>query len=280
MTDRLTDRTVLVTGATGIAGATARRLAREGATVFVASRTAAHAEDLVAEIRSSGGRAAMIALDLALADSAQRAVDACAQAFGRIDAVFNVAGGSGRRFGDGPVHEAGSDAWDATLELNGRSTFLVCGAAVRVMLAQEPDADGCRGTILNMSSVLARHPSDVFATHAYAASKGAVEAFSRAMAARYARDRIRVNVIAPALTRTPMARRAAEDARTAAYASWKQPLAGGLIEAEDVAAAAVFLLSGDACRITGQTLTVDAGFGLMDAPPAAPAATSEGMDAR
>ena len=271
MTGRFTNRTVLVTGATGIAGATARRLAAEGATVFVATRTAAHGEDLVAEIRSGGGGAATIALDLALGDSAQRAVDACMEAFGRIDGVFNVAGGSGRRFGDGPAHEVDSDAWDATLELNGRSTFLVCGAAIRVMLAQEPGRDGCRGTILNMSSVLARHPSDFFATHAYAASKGAVESFSRAMAARYARDRIRVNVIAPALTRTPMAQRAAEDERTAAYASWKQPLAGGLMEAEDVAAAAAFLLSDDASRITGQTLTVDAGFGLMDAPPGGPA---------
>lgn len=266
MNDRLRGRTVLVTGATGIAGATAERVASEGASVFIGTRTQAHGEALVARIREAGGNAECLAADLVVPESAERIVDACRAAFGSVDAVFNVAGGSGRRFGDGPVHEADADAWDATLELNGRSAFLVCGAAVRVMLDQEPGPDGCRGAILNMSSILARHPSaGFFATHAYAASKGAVEAFSRAMAARYARDGIRVNAIAPALTRTPMAGRAAADPATVAYAAWKQPLAGGFMEPEDVAGTAAFLLSADASRVTGQTIAVDAGFALMDA---------------
>lgn len=269
MSDRFRDRVVLVTGATGIAGATAARVAAEGASVFVGTRTPAHGEALVARIREAGGRAASLAADLTIPGSAERIVDACRAAFGSVDAVFNVAGGSGRRFGDGPVHAAGADAWDATLELNGRSAFLVCGAAVRAMLEQPPAPDGCRGAILNMSSILAGHPSaGFFATHAYAASKGAVEAFSRAMAARYARDAIRVNVIAPGLTRTAMAGRAAADPATVAYAAWKQPLARGFMEPQDIAGTAAFLLSADSARVTGQTIAVDAGFALMDASSA------------
>jgi len=267
VTGRFLDRVCLITGATGIAGATARRLAAEGATVFVATRTAAHGLELVEDVRRAGRPAETLAVDLVLPGSGQLAVDACVAAFGRIDALFNVAGGSGRTFGDGPVHEVPPDGWDATLDLNARSLFLVCGAAIRVMLVQTRDADGCRGAILNMSSVLTRHPSPAhFPTHAYAASKGAIEALSLAMAARYVADGIRVNAIAPALTRTPMAGRAAADPATVAYAAWKQPLAGGFIEPADIAAAAAFLLSGDAARITGQTLTVDGGFSISEAP--------------
>lgn len=269
MTERFHDRVCLITGSTGIAAAAAERFAAEGATIFVATRTNAHGRELVERVRHAGGRAETIAVDLTEVDSAQVAVDACVATYGRIDAVFNVAGGSGRKFGDGPVHEAGSAGWDATLDLNARSVFLVCGAAVRVMLAQARDTDGCRGAILNMSSILAFHPSPAhFPTHAYAAAKGAVDALSRAMAARYASAGIRVNTVAPALTRTPMAERAAADPATMAYAAWKQPLAGGFIEPAAVAAAAAFLLSGDAARITGQTLKVDGGFSVTEAPPA------------
>jgi NAD(P)-dependent dehydrogenase (short-subunit alcohol dehydrogenase family) len=270
VTERFGDHVCLITGATGIAEATAVRLASEGATIFIATRTASHGDALSERVRAGGGRADSIALDLSLDSSGQAAVDACIARFGRVDAVFNVAGGSGRRFGDGPVHEADGTAWDATVDMNARSMFLVCGAAVRAMLGQARGTDGTRGAILNMSSILARHPSaGQFPTHAYAASKGAIEALSRAMAAKYAADGIRVNSIAPALTRTPMAGRAASNPATVAYAAWKQPLAGGLIEPEQVAAAAAFLLSSDASTITGQTLTVDGGSSVIDEPPAA-----------
>jgi NAD(P)-dependent dehydrogenase (short-subunit alcohol dehydrogenase family) len=273
--ERFAGRVCLITGSTGIAEATALRLAAEGATIFVATRTAANGEALATRVREAGRQAASHAADLSLDGSAQAALDACLAAFGRVDAVFNVAGGSGRRFGDGPVHEADGAGWDATLDLNARSLFLVCGAAVRAMLAQPRGPDGLRGAILNMSSILAQHPSAAhFPTHAYAASKGSIEALSRAMAARYAAEGIRVNSIAPSLTMTPMAGRAAADPATQAYATWKQPLAGGFIDPADVAAGAAFLLSSDAARITGQVLTVDGGWSVVDGPPSHP---SDGM---
>lgn len=264
---RFTGRVCLVTGSTGIAAASARRLAAEGARVVVASRTEAHCRDLVASITAEGGHASYVVADLADDLEAERIVGATVDRHGRLDAVFNVAGGSGRRFGDGPTHEATAAGWDATLDLNARSLFLVCGAAVRRMLDQELDADGLRGAILNMGSVTSTHPSPThFATHGYAAAKGAITSLTLTMASYYAPHRIRVNAVAPAVTRTPMARRAADDPEIAAFVAWKQPLVGGLLEPEHVAGAAAFLLSGEASAITGQILAVDGGWSLTDAP--------------
>ena len=88
-----------------------------------------------------------------------------------------MAGGSGRSFGDGPIHELSAEGWDRTLELNLRSQALVARAVVRRMLAQEAHADGGRGAIVLVSSVLASHPvPELFATHAYAAAKGGIVA--------------------------------------------------------------------------------------------------------
>jgi NAD(P)-dependent dehydrogenase (short-subunit alcohol dehydrogenase family) len=118
-----------------------------------------------------------------------------------------------------------------------------------------------------MTSILAFHPSPAhFPTHAYAAAKGAIVSLTTTMAAYYAPRMIRVNAVAPSLTRTPMAGRAASDPETVAFAAWKQPLVGGLLEPEDVADAAAFLLSSEARAITGQVLKVDGGFSVSELP--------------
>ena len=153
-------KSALVTGGSrGIGKAIALRFAREGAQVFIASRTEAHCRQLVEAIRGEGGEADYLAADLTEDGAADQAVANAAERFGRIDAVFNVAGGSGRRFGDGPTHLATTEGWDATLRLNLRSQFLMCRAAVNRMLEQEPDGQSIRGAILNMTSILAFHPS-------------------------------------------------------------------------------------------------------------------------
>lgn len=252
------DRVLFLTGATGIAAATAELAARAGARVFVASRTPEHGRELAARTGCT-----FHAADLVEPGAADAAVQACARLHGRIDAVFNVAGISGRRFGDGPVHECSDEGWEATLEANLTSMFRVCRAAVRVLLAQDPGPDGLRGSLLNMASVLALSPqSRHFATHAYAASKGAIVSMSRAMAATYAPEKIRVNVIAPALVRTPMSARAQADPAVLELMKTKQPLAGDLIDAEDVARAALFLLGPDSRAVTADVLTVDAGWSV------------------
>jgi NAD(P)-dependent dehydrogenase (short-subunit alcohol dehydrogenase family) len=259
---RFDARACLVTGTTGIAAAAARALRAEGARVFVVSRTQEHVDDLLREL---GPECAGVRADLTQESEVQSVVDDCVERFGRLDCVYNVAGISGRRFGDGPLHEMTLEGWHTVIENNATSQFLVCRAAVRQMLAQERGANRQRGSILNMSSVLARAPSpELFGTHAYAASKGAIEAFSRSVAAFYAADGIRVNVIAPGLVATPMSARAQSDETILAYARGKQPLAEGLLQPDDLVGTALYLLSDDARMVTGQVIDVDAGWTLTD----------------
>ena len=130
---RLAGRVCLVTGSTGMAAAAALRFASEGAPVFIVSRNADHARDLAARIEANDGTAGWRAAELTDEIQVQGAVEACIERFGRIDGLFSVAGGSGRRFGDGPIHEISGDAWDATLALNLRTQALVCGAVVARM---------------------------------------------------------------------------------------------------------------------------------------------------
>lgn len=260
---RFVGRTCLVTGSTGIAAAAARALAAEGGAVFVVSRTAEHASALATGIGADGGEAAWLAADLSDESGADAAVAACVERFGRLDCLYNVAGISGRRFGDGPLHEMSIEGWETVMIANATSTAMTCRAAVRRMLEQEPAPGGQRGAILNMSSVLAVDPAPAhFATHAYAASKGAIEALSRSIAAHYAQLGIRVNVIAPALVATPMSERAQADPRILAYLAEKQPLARGPMDADDLVGTALYLLSDESRMVTGQVIAVDAGWGL------------------
>jgi NAD(P)-dependent dehydrogenase (short-subunit alcohol dehydrogenase family) len=255
---RFQGKAVLVTGSTGIAAAACRALASEGAKVFVTSRTADHAKAIADEI---GAR--WQAADLTQEEAVESVVKGVVGAFGRLDGVYNVAGISGRRLGDGPVHEMTLDGWNQTLANNATSQFLVCRAAIRQMLSQEPAASGQRGAILNMSSTLARHPEPTyFATHGYAASKGAIESFSRAMAAYYAPHGIRVNVIAPGLVATPMSQRAQDNPHILDYAKARQPLAQGILQPDDLTGAALFLLSDEARMITGLVLDADGGWSV------------------
>ena len=264
----LADRVVLVTGASGIAAAGARLFAASGAPVFIVSRTADKCAGLADEITASGGVATWAQADLTSESEADAATRACFGRFGRIDGLFAVAGGSGRRFGDGPVHEMDLAGWEATLRLNGHPAFLAARNAVRVMRSQEPNQSGTRGSIVLVTSVLATSPVPAhFATHAYAAVKGAEVSLTTTMASYYAPDRIRVNAIAPGLVRTPMAERAAEDPVISAYAARKQPVADALLEPEDVAAAGAFLLGDGSRHITGQVLAVDGGWSVTEASP-------------
>jgi NAD(P)-dependent dehydrogenase (short-subunit alcohol dehydrogenase family) len=256
MSGRLQNRVCLITGSTGIGAATAKLAVSEGAPVFLVSRDEESCRALGKEI-GCGYHVA----DLTHAGEVAQAVESCLARHNRIDALFNVAGVSGRKFGDGPVHECSEEGWDTTIEINLKGMFLVCRAVVRQMLDQHVGENGQRGAILNMSSVLAFSPEpEFFATHAYAASKSAIIGLTQAMAASYAPSKIRVNAIAPGLTRTPMSLRAQQNPELLEFIKTKQPLSEDLIEAEDVARAAIFLLSEEARNITGEVISVDAGW--------------------
>ncbi|TAK23782.1 MAG: SDR family oxidoreductase [Chloroflexota bacterium] len=254
-------RTVLITGSTGIAAATAEMLAANGDRVFIVSRTEANCRALVDRLGAAGGEAAYHVADLTDEVAVDEAVAAAVAHYGRIDAVFNVAGISGRRFGDGPVHSATLEGWQTTIASNLTSMFLVCRAVVRHMLDQDWGPGGERGAILNMASVLAFSPSaPLFGTHAYAASKGGIISLSQSMAAYYGPKGIRVNAIAPGLTRTPMSQRAQLDPAIHAFAAAKQPLVGGMLDPNDIASVAAFLLGPASQAITGQVIAVDGGW--------------------
>lgn len=232
----LEGKAALVTGAAGgIGSAVARAFADAGARVFSVDRVSA---DFVG--------------DLSRADEAERAVVAAEQQLGRIDVLFNGAGISGRSLGDGPVDSCTEEAWDAVLESNLKSLFLCSKYAIPVLRRSGG------GAVVNLSSVVGLVGSEVFDTHAYAASKGAIVTLTRAMAVAYAGDGIRVSAICPGLIDTPMSERARSDAETMARLRELQPLTGEPGQPEDVAEAAVYLAS--ATFVTGAVLTVDGGW--------------------
>jgi meso-butanediol dehydrogenase/(S,S)-butanediol dehydrogenase/diacetyl reductase len=232
----LDGKAALVTGAAGgIGSAVARAFADAGARVFSVDRVNA---DFVG--------------DLSHADDAERAVVAAEQQLGRVDVLFNGAGISGRSLGDGPVDSCTEEAWDAVLESNLKSLFLCSKYAIPVLRRSGG------GAVVNLSSVVGLVGSEVFDTHAYAASKGAIVTLTRAMAVAYAGDGIRVNAICPGLIDTPMSERARSDAETMARLRELQPLTGEPGQPEDVARAAVYLAS--ATFVTGAVLTVDGGW--------------------
>jgi NAD(P)-dependent dehydrogenase (short-subunit alcohol dehydrogenase family) len=201
-----------------------------------------------------GAGAGVVGLDREQADLAQPAE--VSRAFGaleRLDVLVNAAGISGRRLGDGPVDECTDEAWDAVLDANLKSVFLCCKHAIPRLRR----AGG--GAIVNVSSVLGLVAGDAdFATHAYATSKAGVVALSRSIAAHYAHERIRCNVVAPSLVATPFSARIQQDERLRARLAELQPLTGELGSVEDVAGAVLYLAT--AGFVTGAVLTVDGGW--------------------
>lgn len=182
-----------------------------------------------------------------------------AERFGGLHGLFHVAGGSGRRWGDGPLHQIPDPAWRRTLDLNLNSLFFSNRAVLRYFLEQQQP-----GSILNLTSVLAWSPEPQgFATHAYAAAKSAILGMTRATAAYYADYGIRINALAPGLTDTPMARRAVADANLMQRVRERQRLEGGrAVKTSDLKSAVVYFLSDQSSFVTGQVLAVDGGWGL------------------
>lgn len=257
-------RNYLITASTGIGAETARALAKLGHRLFVVSRTRQHVDALCEELRAAGSEADGLAGDLTDPAVAPAAVASCAERFGRLDGLYNVAGISARKHGDGPLHECTEEGWRTVFDVNVTSQYRMCREALAVMLDQEPHPQsGQRGVVLNMASILGIHPEPThFGAVGYAAGKGAILAMTKAAAACYAKDRIRFNAIAPALVETPMSQRATQSDEVMAFVSKKQPLQGGVIPVGDAAQASLFLLTDASRSITGEVLEVDAGWNL------------------
>lgn len=240
--NRLHDKVAVVTGgASGIGLATARLFVEEGARVTTL------------DINTAGDDS--LRVDVTSAPEVESAIQEIVRGHGRIDVLVNVAGGSGRQWGDGPVDSCTLEGWDKTLSLNLNSVFYCCKYALQVMLAQR------HGVIVNVSSVLGMVGGDEdFATHAYASSKGAVISLTRSIASYYASRGIRANVICPSLIATPMSQRAQESESIRSRLPQLQPLTGDFGSPKDVAQAALYLASDESAFVTGTVLTVDGGW--------------------
>ncbi|HET6386337.1 MAG TPA: SDR family oxidoreductase [Armatimonadota bacterium] len=249
---------VVVGGTTGIGLSAARAFAAAGASVVVVGRSP---ENAAAAAAALGPRGRAITGDAADPETAPLAIRESLDQFGGFHGLYHVAGGSGRRQGDGPLHEITDSGWAYTIDENLTSLFLSNRAAVQRWMSV-----GEGGSVLNIGSVLGSSPSPhYFSTHAYAAAKAAVIGLTRASASYYAPYNIRFNVIAPGLVDTPMARRAAGDPAILEFVHTKQPLDGGRIgKPEDLDAAAIYFLSDASRFVTGQVLTVDGGWSVSE----------------
>ncbi len=249
---------VVIGGTTGLGLSAAQALVKRGARVVVTGRNQESC-NLAQDQLSDSGLA--ICSDATMEGTAEEAIAICRSSWGQLHGLYHVAGGSGRKAGDGPLHEMTLSGWQTTFELNLTSAMLSNRAAIRTFLEQ-----GAGGAILNMGSVLGFSPSpEYFSTHAYAAAKSAIIGFSMSIASYYAKNNIRVNVVAPALVETPMAKRAAQDSTIQSFIRTKQPLDGGRIgQPNDLDGACCFLLSEEAGFITGQVLSVDGGWSISE----------------
>jgi NAD(P)-dependent dehydrogenase (short-subunit alcohol dehydrogenase family) len=256
---RLNKRVVVIIGGTaGIGLSAAKAFIDEGAKVVALGRD--RKDD--ARARAHLGKSAMVLVgDATNPATAKRAIARALKEFGGFHGLYHVAGGSGRRMGDGRLHEITNEGWEFTLRLNLASVFYSNRAATQQFLQQRS-----AGTILNVGSVLGFSPSPkFFCTHAYAAAKAAIVGLTRAAAACYAADNIRFNVLSPGSIATPMSQRAQENETIMKFLRSKQPLDGGRMgRPDDLDAAAVFFMSADSRFVTGQDLTVDGGWSVTE----------------
>jgi len=247
--NRLEGKVAIVTGGNaGIGEAVAKRFAEEGAAVVITGRRQAELDRVMSGIRHNNGKGSAVTGsvtdELHVRDVMQRTLDS----FGRIDILINNAGigDFGKR-----IHETEDATWATLLDVNLTGVFRMTRAVVPQMLKQG------RGAIVNISSVASL--VGIPGAPAYAASKGGVDALTRALAIDYAKDGIRCNIVNPGLIDTPMA------APLMANSDMLQPILSHYAlrrpgTSEEVANMVLYLASDEAGWVTGGTFTIDGGM--------------------
>jgi 3-oxoacyl-[acyl-carrier protein] reductase len=246
---RLKDQVALVTGGSrGIGRAIVKGLVAEGAKVaFVYRGSKEAAEALLQEVNQPAGTALALQVDVTNAQEVQSSVERVQKEWERLDILVNNAG----IIRDDLFVRMEPDAWYSVLETNLGGTYNFCRAAAYGMMRQR------RGRIINISSIAAEHANPGQAN--YAASKGAINAFTRALAVELASRNVTVNAVAPGFIETDMS----QAVRNKAGDMLKKLVPMRRLGLpEDVARVVVFLASPDSAYITGQVLTVDGGLSL------------------
>lgn len=254
MEGKLTGKVAIITGsAAGIGRASSLLFAKEGASVAAIDCDQAGNAELVEKIRRNGGNAEALTADVSSAEDVGRVVQQVVARWKKIDILFNNAG----IVGGGKVHTLTEEEWDRSFAINVKSMFLFSRAVIPTFLQQGG------GVILNTSSTTAFR---VVADRAlYTATKGAIYSLTKSMAIDYAADRIRVNCLCPGTTDTPSLRarlsaRGNTEEMTKQFIA-RQPL-GRLGTAEEMAKAALYLVSDDASFVTGSAFQIDGGMSL------------------
>lgn len=249
------DKVVVITGAGGgIGRATALLFAQKGAKIVANALKPDErqsAPETVRLIENNGGEAIYVEGDVSDPDSVQNIINKALERFGKIDVLVNNAG----IVIPGNLETTTVDAFELTMKVNVKGPFLMSKYAVEHMKKQGG------GVIVNIGSVAALkgHVDRI----AYCASKGAVVSLSRAIAAEYVKDNIRVNVVCPGTTYTPAIEekiRTAEDPeKMEAMFVGRQPM-GRLGRVEEIAHAVMFAASEEAAYMTGSVIVIDGGM--------------------
>ena len=244
---RLEGKVALITGAgSGIGRASALRFAAEGARVAIAEKQAELGREAAALV---GEAAIFVETDVTVEASVEHCVRDVSKRFGRLDVLFNCAGGSVEA--DVPVCDVDLDVYEHTMSLDLKGTFLCCRHAIPEIVRSGG------GSVINSSSIVALRGS--YPMHVYASAKGAILSLTRSLAGTYGRDKVRANVICPGVVLTDrIKRRLGPNAESAELSFDSHPFAIG--EPLDIANVALFLASDESRMVTGAVIPAEGGL--------------------